>query len=88
MAQGRKPGVSYRASSPVYELFIVVRSADGGTTVDLSYLTHAKGDEPLQGHYWKIRSESPRQATSLGHLGNLAVWALRQATAGRWTKLR
>jgi hypothetical protein len=82
------PGVSYKAGSPIYELFITVRSADGGTTISLEYLTHALGDEPLQGHRWVVKEASSKPATSFQHLSNLAGWAVRRALAGHWQKLR
>lgn len=84
----KAPGVSYKAAEPVYELFISVRSTPAGTTVALSYYTHALGDEPQQGHYWRVADESTRPAKTYEHLANLAAWALRQGGRGSWRKVR
>lgn len=84
----RLPGVSYKAEDPIYELFITVRSTSAGTAVSLTYSTRLRGDEPGQGHRWRVYQESPKPARSLEHLLNLAAWAARQALAKRAVKLR
>lgn len=87
-AHKRAPGVSYKAEAPIYELFISVRSTHLGTTVSLSYSEHRFGDEPLQGHRWELKEESPKTAKSFLHLSNLAGWAVRRALADAWRKVR
>lgn len=84
----RAPGVSYKAASPVYELFIAVRSTDLGTTVSLTYHEWAFGDEPMQGHMWSVKAEDAKPARSFLHLSSLAAWAVRRAAAGQWEKRR
>lgn len=84
----RAPGVSYKAESDVFELFISVRSTHLGTVISLSYHEWAFGDEPMQGHMWVVKEESPRTAKGIVHVTNLAGWACRQAIAGRWVRRR
>lgn len=84
----RAPGVSYKADSPVHELHIAVRSTHLGTTVSLTYHEWAFGDEPMQGHMWAFKDESPKVAKGLQHLSNLAGWAVRRALAGHWEQRR
>lgn len=84
----KAPGVSWKAESPVYELFIAVRSTHAGTTVSLTYHEWAFGDQPMQGHMWQVQQESPKAARGIQHLVNLAAWAAREAVAGKWVKRR
>jgi len=80
--------VSYKAEGPIRELRVTVAQYPHITLIGATWSTREKGDEPQQGHMWRIAHEGKGRIKSRQHAVNLALWVLRKVSADEMTKMR